>query len=649
MSATLAESSAPAKSIRPSPFRSGWLIGIVLGVTVGLLAFPTVRFTLLAQLQFALSEESRPLMGVADPHETEREVGRLDATAAAAPEDYLLQVGRATALASAGEHPGSAGDDNDHMLVRLAQLARQFPTQPGGFAHLARYMMADRIRIQRPEIVETASSTGRKSSPPETLPLPAVWRRDVRLIEWALNSGAACDPDNAFWPAMLAVAYFAAHRDEEALAAFTRAAHKPRWDAYLYEEVLGQWRLYSATYGDHGAMQKIGPLSLIAFPHLYEMRHAVEMARWHAEQSAAAGHDEEALRIRRNLSMLGIIMRETASWSYEALIGTDLFFLSATDGTDHAPPGAIRTLAQWEGRSQRYLALLARNHRDAGWVRREVVNCCELRQRVDVARYDASYPGIPPGIPLVPLFGSWMTGICLLQQMLTLTAAALLAALWRRYGSQLPASPVARRLTIVLLFCLAAGSGGMLFFGIATPRTALLFLSGLTLLILPLTRVFRRPRPTPSGPANEIALCWKSGTTLRMAAFLIVPLLLCLYERRYFLSGLHPVALLLTSIMGIAPPASPQDALQTALLGSGLTMALLTVVCLWGLSRHVEPLAALLLGLRRLTPPLLACLSLAYIGVLNQTLHLDTATSRALNEVAQNDLQWVLTHSSSTP
>jgi len=647
MSALLEQTPLPAKSIRQSPFRSGWLIGIVLGVTVGLLALPTVRFTLLGQLQFALSEQTWPFMGIADAHETEREVSRLDTTAGAAPGDYLLQVGRATALATPNENLGSSGDENDHVLFRLTQLARDFPTQPGGYAHLARYMMASRIRIQRPEIIETAVTTSRRHS--ASAPSAGVWRRDVRLIEWALTSGEARDADNAFWPAMLAAAYFAAHRDEEALSAITRAAHKPRWDAYVYEEVLGQWRLYSAAYGDHGAMQKIGPLSLIDFPHLFEIRHAVEMARWHAERAAEAGNDEEALRIRRNLAMLGIIMRETASWSYEALNGTDVILLAATDGTDRRPTGAIQIPVQWERRAPRYLALLIRHGKDTAWIRRQVTECCELRKRVDVARYDASYPGIPPGIPLVPLFGSWMTGICLLQQMFTLAAAALFAALWSRYSCRSTTSPLARRITIALLFCLTVGSGTMLFIGFASPRTALLFLSGLTLLTLPLNRYFRRSRPRQSGSSEETADSWKSGTTLRMTAFLIVPLLLNLYERRYFLSSLHPVAQLLTSIMGIAPAAAPEDALQTALLGSGLTMALVIVVGLWSFWRRIEPLSAVLLGLRRLTLPLLVCLSLAYIGVLNQTLHLDTATSRALNEVAQNDLQWVLTHSSSSP
>lgn len=644
MSVLTEEGLPPAKPIRHTPF-PGWLVGIVLGVVVGLVALPTVRFTLLSQLQFAVSEESRPFMGIADAHETEREVSRLDTAAAAAPEDYLLQVGRATALASPNDNIGFHGnsDEDDHVLFRLAQLARDFPNQAGAYAHLACYMMAERIRLQRPEIVETASATAPTPPAPTASPAAGAWRRDVRLMEWALKSGAAKDPDNAFWPAMLAVTYFAAHRDSEALNALTLAAHKPRWDAYVYEEVLGQWRLYSAAYGDHGATQKIGPLSLIAFPHLFEVRHAVEMARWHAERAVEAGHDEEAIRIRRNLAMLGVVMRETAAWSYEALIGTDLILLSATDSTDRRPTGAIQTQRQWERRAPRYLALLTRNQKDTSWIRRQVNECCELREQVNVARYDASYPGIPPGIPLVPLFGSWMTGICLLQQMLTLTLTALGAAIWSRYGARLPASPLVRRALTVLLFSLTAAAGALLFFGVPTPHMALFFLSGLTLLSLPFYRRWRRFDASAS--PEEITGSWRSGTTLRTTVFLIIPLLLFFYERRYYLSGLHPVALLLTNIMGIAPTTLPEDALQTALLASGLTMMLVVVIGLWSLYRRIEPLAGLLIGLRRATLPLLVCLSVTYIVVLNQTLHLDSATSRALNEVAQNDMQWVLTHS----
>ena len=36
--------------------------------------------------------------------------------------------------------------------MRLGLIARDFPTAPGAYAHLTRYMMADRIRILRPEL-----------------------------------------------------------------------------------------------------------------------------------------------------------------------------------------------------------------------------------------------------------------------------------------------------------------------------------------------------------------------------------------------------------------------------------------------------------------------------------------------------------------
>ncbi len=654
MNALLDESAAAPPKARRSPLRSGWIIGVVAGVLIGLIALPTVRTILFAQLQFALSEESVPFVRSLDAHETAREVSRLDATAAAAGDDYLLQVGRATALATTSQRQATkaasptldANFDSDHTLFRLAQLAREFPAQPGGYAHLASYMMGERIRVLRPEVTDSMSSAS-KSASPTAAPSAAVWRRDVRLMEWALHSGALRDPDNAFWPAMLATTYFAAHRDREALEALTLAAHKPHWDAYLYEEVLGQWRLYSATYGDHGATQKIGPLSLIAFPHLYELRHTAEMARWHAEQAAASGHDDEALRIRRNVAMMGVIMRETAAWSYEALIGTDIFFIASTDSDAPQPPGAIQTSDQWERRAPHFLALLEQNGKDTSWTRREVANCCELRQRVDIARYDASFPGVPPGIPLVSLFGCWMTGICLLQQMLLLALAALFAAGAHHYRARwksLP--PLLHRLAFVPLLGVTIGSGTMLFYGVAAPRTALLFLVSLTLVATALLTFLSRLRLPKTEESASTLSRWTFGTTLRMTLLLFLPLLIALYERRYYLSSLHPVAVLLTSIMGIAPPGTPRDACQVALLGGGLTLALVLLISLWSLYRRVEPAAALFTGISRLALPLMLCLSLAYIGLLNQTLHLDSATSRALNEVAQNDLQWVLTHSS---
>ena len=119
-----------------------------------------------------------------------------------------------------------------------------------------------------------------------------------------------------------------------------------------------------------------------------------------------------------------------------------------------------------------------------------------------------------------------------------------------------------------------------------------------------------------------------------------------LYWLRPELSFLHPVATLLMSVMGNSRVATPGDALEVALMASGLPVAFVLLTGLWAVYRGVSPLAGVAVGLRRSVFPALACLSLLYLGMLDWTLQLDAAASRGISEVAQNDLQWVLTHSS---
>ena len=57
------------------PRLSGWLIGIVFGVLASLWAFPTVRYTLVAQMQFAFSEDSLPWLFSLDATRSAREQG----------------------------------------------------------------------------------------------------------------------------------------------------------------------------------------------------------------------------------------------------------------------------------------------------------------------------------------------------------------------------------------------------------------------------------------------------------------------------------------------------------------------------------------------------------------------------------------------
>ena len=663
---------------------SGWHAGIVLGVLFGLLGLPSVRYTLSSQLAFAFAEDSIPWMRALDTRNVAREASRLDAAASAVPGDYLMQLGRATAQAGETARPAGSESADDETLDRVARVTREFPTIPGAYAHLVRYMAASHIRIKRGEIDARYAAAPRPDPtvitddppisprhPSSLLPLPGdsprARRRDIQIMEWAARAGEIRDADNAFWFTMLATAYFSAGRDKDALAALQKASRKSEWNAYIHEEVLGQWRLYSAAYGDNGAAQKIAPLSLVSFPHLLEIRHTAEMARALADRAAAAGRFDEAVKIRRSVAWIGIRMRNTARWSLEALCGADMVLIISSDAGEKNRAIAIKNEKDWESQSTNYLTLL-KNRRLSGeitWLREEVNNSCDLRAQLDIARYDASYPGIPPGIPLAPLFGNWIIGVCLLQQMLGLAAAACLAAVCRRLANGpgfLRLAPRFAALFGALVF------GSLLWAGIPTTRLALGFLLCLTALALFTMQAAHREQgtgnreqETENTGADTTAIqnskskiqnqearaeaCWRPATTARLLGLLIPPGAALLYGLRPELSFLHPVAALLMSVMGATHVPTPGDALGVALMACALPVTFVLLAGLWSLCRRVSPLAGVMVGLRRSLFPALACLSLLYLGLLYWTLQLDAAASRGISEVAQNDLQWVLMHS----
>jgi hypothetical protein len=662
---------------------SGWLIGAVCGVLASLWAFPAVRYTLTAQMQFALAEDTIPWISSLDAQRTAREEPRLDLVASRHPDDYLLQVGRATAQAVAGGieeavQPGSKRglivDRKEIALARLGAVTRAFATTPGAYAHFARYLMSERVRIQRAELAVARSGGDNETAPTETI-TPSV--KTTKIMLWALRSGERLDPENAFWPAMLAATHFAASQDDNAIEALARASRKIKWESYIYEEVLGQWRLYSAAYGDHGATQQIGPLSLVVFPHLYEIRRMAEMARWRADRFAAQGNLAAAARIRHNLARLGVNLRENAGWAFEALYGTDLFFIACTDLGSNTIPSRIRTTADWEPHAVGYHRLLQDLDREYEFrnLRSEVQNSCDLRKRVDLARYAASDPGIPPGIPLMPLFGNWMAGICLVQQALGLLVAMGATTIWARFHNRKIGRTPLRTVGLVLLIIATAASGIMFLTTMSTPRIAGLLLIGLTILsiaglesvarALPalrsyLNRLFRRDAvlSTPedalspgdlTAAMERAAYRWSRGTTMRMLIFIVAPYLVILYVQRGELSGLHPVAILLTSLIGVPHPTGIRDSIELASLGSALPLAVPLCGALWGLYRGQSPLAGALLSLRRLAIPCLVCLVAAYAVLLNRMLVLDAEASQAIQKAAQNDRQWVLTHGAENP
>lgn len=650
---------------------SGWFAGIVCGILIGLWVFAPVRYTLMAQLHFALSSNSLGWLQVFDAERNTKERPRLEATAAVNSTDYLLQVGNATALYNARTpspdvRRDSPGDEEDYTLYNLGRIVRDFPQATGAYAHLARYMTAERIRIQGTDgLPDPADKTllSLKLSPQNPgRPARPAYGRDARLMIWALNKGEVLDPENAFWPTMRAITLFAALRDDEALQQITVASKRSKWDAYVYEEVLGQWRLYAAAYGDNGAAQKIAPLSLVSFPHLFELRRMAELARWHAERDEAVGDTRDSLRIRRALSRLGVLLRDTAPWAYEALYGTDLVLIANTDGNANLSPAYIRGLVQWEKQAPKFLAVLQRGHRtsELAWIRQEVEASCAFRQRVDMARFDTSLPGSPPGIPLVGLFGYWMAGVYLLTQILISAAVYLLISAWMaKVADKQTVSPLGRMITGVVAIGLSVAAAMHLVLATPTPNAAILcVLSGSALIPVGLEHLFRLRRAragsdtaTPTFRRTRVVLerQWDWMTTAQMLAGLLLIAVVAFPFLIPVLCSLHPVATLLTGLLASPRPLPFGTAILVGILGTALPVYAMICSSIWAFQRGQSPWAGMLIGLRRIALPGIAGLTILYTVMLSHTLQLDVSASHAINEAAQNESKWILTHSEEAP
>jgi threonine/homoserine/homoserine lactone efflux protein len=104
------------------------------------------------------------------------------------------------------------------------------------------------------------------------------------------------------------------------------------------------------------------------------------------------------------------------------------------------------------------------------------------------------------------------------------------------------------------------------------------------------------------------------------------------------------VVVLLTRWFSNAPTPTLGAMLLIALLAGALPLALMLAIGARGLAQNVRPTAAVVVGMRRMALPALACLLGVYLLLLQHTLMLDTLATHAINEAEKNDRQWVLTH-----
>ncbi|MBB6050836.1 hypothetical protein [Armatimonas rosea] len=230
-----------------------------------------------------------------------------------------------TVLTLAQQHPESVPvvlaaafiQDDPKVAQRLcADLARRFPQEPAVAAGVLRAWLTRNNSAFLPHRPQDEAVLQRRSP-------PSAWQRRLissppqppagmvtPFLEQARH-GEAIDPDNAFFPAMRAVALFTAHRDQEALQALHLAATKRRWDDYHTAMVQGRHELLTLHYGSHPALGDYSTELLFNFPDLGALRRASRLALVHAVRRELLGDLEGGFQIRRTLRTLVTRLRES--------------------------------------------------------------------------------------------------------------------------------------------------------------------------------------------------------------------------------------------------------------------------------------------------------------------------------------------------
>ncbi len=350
----------------PKSYRSR-LVGLSLGVLLALLVWPATRWLVSAQLALAAQVRSSGAVqsyALFDNGPAMRDaLQALHQTAIRHPDDYRLQ------LADALAYPPATGLLTSKVKVeRLHELAARFPDRPSVYANLMRFTTQGEVQLYRDEeslltgdpVPHHKTVQGNPQNTPEQL----------AMFDAAAAEGERLDPDNAYFPFLRACGLFAAHHDEDALAALRRAAEKSQWHEYYQDEVEGEWQLQEETFGHTGVLPRIGFSAAILFPHLAQLRATSRVAIGLAIEAEQAGRFEEGLAIRDAVRRCGGLLRVQAPSLIGSLVGiaitritlqrpggTPLIHSVSTEGDYHAREREARWL---EERLRDYDAFLQR-------------------------------------------------------------------------------------------------------------------------------------------------------------------------------------------------------------------------------------------------------------------------------------------------
>jgi hypothetical protein len=171
---------------------------------------------------------------------------------------------------------------------------------------------------------------------PENTPYWA--KRGWESFRSVAELGERLEPNNAFFTTMYAL-YLADAGDEPGmLRALAAAADKPDWNEYLQAEVVGQWDMERAIYGDQSHRRMVSTCASQLFPHYSELRRLARLAILSARQREARGDLASGLKIRTDVARVGSKMMVQGTSLVTSLLGGALVSMSAVQIGDTPEP-----------------------------------------------------------------------------------------------------------------------------------------------------------------------------------------------------------------------------------------------------------------------------------------------------------------------
>ena len=221
-------------------------------------------------------------------------------------------------------------DSNSQQVSRadrvrpLRGLIKRFPDEPAPYAAFLRYYPnASGILIggnRRDYYALEAPIPGAGLTPPGTTENARTRPAALKDVEWAAVRGHALDPENAFFPMMLAYCFYGEYRDTEGDRQMLIAGRCMKYDDYIQREMRGAQKSCGA-YGEPGMVQRTNAWADVLYPHLAGLRNLSRMTTFSAMKSEIRGDVRHGVDLRMSVIHCGSLMRAQSPILISNLVG----------------------------------------------------------------------------------------------------------------------------------------------------------------------------------------------------------------------------------------------------------------------------------------------------------------------------------------